>query len=426
MIATLLLIFAFLLFSGLPIFLTFGITALVMLTFFSPIPVLMVPEVMYNSLGGFTLLAIPFFTLTAQFMLKGGSSRYLINLANCLVGHWWGGLAIVCVISGMFFGAICGSSVASAIALAVILVTAMTNGGYPSSFAAGVVAASGTLAIMIPPSITMVLYGILTDQSIPRLFFGGVIPGIIQGTLYILWIYFFSKRHGYKGTQEATGKETMAVALKAVPALTLPVIIMGGIYTGFVTVTEASALAAGAAMILAVFIYREVKLREVLPVFAEGLKSAGMIMIIIATAMVFGQWITHAGIPADLVSFVRDIQLPAWAFLIFVTIMLTILGMFLEVASILFITIPILFPMVQELGIDPIHFGIFIVANMELALITPPVGLNLYVLSGTSEVPLNEVIKGSFPFMIIGLVLIFMLAYIPQLVLFLPNLLMAK
>ncbi len=426
MIITFALIFAFLLFSGLPIFITLGLTSLIMLTFFSQTPVIMIPEVMYNSLKGFTLLAIPFFTIAARFMLKGGTSRYLIDMANCLVGHWTGGLAIVCIISGMFFGAICGSSVASALALSLVLVPAMKSRGYPIPFASGVIATSGTLAIMIPPSITMVLYGIMTEQSIPRLFFAGILPGLFQGALFILWIYLYAKRRGIIGEEKANAKKTIRAAFKAIPALSLPVIVLGGIYTGVVTVTEASAIAAGASIVIALFIYREVKPGEVLREMAEGIKSAGMIMIIIAAASVFGHWVTHVGIPADLVSFVRDINLPTSGFLLFNIILFTILGMFLEVASILLITLPILFPVTFELGIDPIHFGIFFVANMELALITPPVGLNLYVLSGASKIPLKQVIAGTFPFMIIGMAFVLIILFWPGLVLFLPDVLMPK
>ena len=418
--------FVILLCSGFPIFLTLGLTSMIMLAFFSPTPVIMVPEIMYNSLGGFTLLAIPFFTIAAQFMVKGGTSSYLIRLANCLVGHWWGGLAIVCSLTGLFFGAICGSSVASAMALGLIIVPEMMDKGYSRSFATGVVAASGTMAIMIPPSITLILYGIITEQSIPRLFLGGVFPGILEATLYIIWIHLYSKKKKFRGGEKATPKETIHATIRAAPALTLPVIVLGGIYSGIVTVTEAAALAAGTSMVIAVFIYREVKLRDILPVTFVGMKSAGMIMIIIATASVFGHWITHAGIPADIVTFVRDFALPAHGFLLCVAILLIVLGMFLEVASILLITLPILFPVVLELGIDPIHFGVFMVANMEMALITPPVGLNLYVLSGATDTPLKEVMNGAFPFMIIGLILVVFYIYCPQFILFLPSVLMPQ
>ncbi|MGD8564035.1 MAG: TRAP transporter large permease [Desulfarculaceae bacterium] len=417
-------IFGILLISGMPIYLTLGLVSLIMLTFFSHIPPAMVADVMFNSLGGFTLLAIPFFTMAAQFMTRGGISRYLINTINCYVGHWWGGLAIACVFACMFFAAICGSSVATAMAMGIIVVPAMLRRGYSRSFAVGVVASSGTMGIMIPPSISLILYGIITEQSIPRLFLGGVVPGLLEGGLYIAWIYYHSRRRGFRGEERASLETTMKATAKALPALSLPVIVLGGIYSGIVTVTEAAALAAGVSVVIALFIYRDVKFRDVLGISAESMKAAGMIMIIIATASVFGHWITHAGLPAQLVMFVKEMGLAPWAFLIFCNVLFLFLGMFLEVVSIMLITLPIMFPVLMELGIDPVHFGVMMVVNMEVALITPPVGLNLFVLSGVAKCPLKETIKGAFPFVVLGLIEIVLVAYIPQLVLFIPNLLL--
>ncbi|WP_299980831.1 TRAP transporter large permease [Desulfobacula sp.] len=424
MIISFIIIFSLLLCSGMPIFLTLGLTSITMLIFFSHVPAVMVPEVMYNSLGGFTLLAIPFFTVAAQFMTQGGVSRHLINAINCYVGHWRGGLAIACVFTCMFFAAICGSSVATALSIGIIVVPAMAQRGYSLSFATGVVASSGTMGIMIPPSISLILFGIITEQSIPRLFLGGVLPGILEGGLYIAWICYYARRKNYGGSKKVSFKKATSTTLKALPALSLPIIVLGGIYSGIVTVTEAAALAAGAAIIVALFIYREVKFNNILNVFADGMKSAGMIMIIIASASVFGHWITHAGIPAQLVTNVKSLNLQPWMFLLFCNFLFLFLGMFLEVVSIMLITLPILLPTIIELGIDPIHFGVMMVVNMEVALITPPVGLNLFVLSGVANVPLKEVVRGAFPFMLLGLLEIALVTYIPEIVTFLPNLLM--
>ncbi len=426
MILALFAVFGLLLCSGLPIAFVLGITALAMIAMFSPTPLLMVAEVMYNSLYSFPLMAIPFFVIAAQFMVRGGTSRHLINAANCYVRHFWGGLAIVCVISCMIFAAICGSSVATALAMGVIIIPAMMGRGYTRSFATGVVAASGTMGIMIPPSIALILYGIITEESIPRLFLAGVFPGILEATLYIIWIYWYSRKKGFRGGERATAKETLEATVKAIPALCMPFIVLGGIYTGIFTVTEAASLAAVAAIVISLFIYREVKLREVLSVTGEAMKSAGMIMFIISTAIVFGNWITEAGIPARLVDFAREMNLSAIYFLIFINILLLILGMFLEVVSIMLITLPIILPVLHHLGIDPVHFGIIMTVNMEVALITPPVGLNLYVLSGVARAPLSEVTRGAFPFVILGFIEIAIVTYWPQFSLFLPNLLMPK
>jgi C4-dicarboxylate transporter DctM subunit len=397
-----------------------------MIALFSPTPLLMVPEVMYNSLYSFPLMAIPFFVIAAQFMSRGGTSKYLINAANCYVKHFWGGLAIVCVVACMIFAAICGSSVATALAMGVIVIPAMMAAGYPRSFATGVVAASGTMGIMIPPSVALILYGIITEESIPRLFLAGVLPGLLEASLYITWIYWYSRREGFRGGERATARETLMATVQAAPALAMPFIVLGGIYSGIFTVTEAASLAAVAAIIISLFIYREVKLREVLTVTADAMKSAGMIMFIISTAIVFGNWITEAGIPARLVAFASKMNLSPLLFLLFINILLLILGMFLEVVSIMLITLPIIMPVLTHLGIDLVHFGIIMTVNMEVALITPPVGLNLYVLSGVSRGPLSEVIRGALPFVVLGFIEIAIVTYWPQFSLFLPTLLMPK
>ena len=419
-------IFIILLLSGLPIAFVLGISTLFMLLLFSSTPLIMIPDVMYNALNSFTLMAIPFFVIGAQFMLKGGTSKYLIRAANCYVSHFWGGLAIVCVIGCMIFAAICGSSVATALAMGVIVIPEMIKRGYPRSFATGVVAASGTMGAMIPPSLGLILYGVLTGESIPRLFLAGVMPGLLEGGLYIAWIYIFSRKMHYRGAERATAKETIDATVKALPALSLPVIVLGGIYSGVVTVTEAAALAAVASLIISLFIYREVKVKDVIPAAAEAMMSAGMIMFIISTAHLFGHWVTEAQIPAKLVQLFSEMNLSPILFLLFINILLLIFGTFLEAISITLITVPILLPVLLHLGIDPIHFGIILTVNMEVGCITPPVGLNLFVLSGATRTPLSEIIKGAFPFVLIGLIQIAIITYVPRFVLFFPDLVMPK
>jgi len=419
-------IFFTLLCIGLPIFYVLGITAIVMIAFYSTTPLLMIPEVMYNSLYSFPLMAIPFFVMAAQFMLRGGTSKYLINAADSYVRHLRGGLAIVCVLSCMVFAAICGSSVATAMAMGVVIIPAMAARGYPRHFATGVVASSGTMGIMIPPSVALILYGIIAEESIPRLFLAGFLPGMLEATLYILWISYYSKKHSFTGGDKASFREIAAATYKALPAFAMPVIVLGGLYSGIFTVTEAASLAAVTAIVVSLLIYREVKITELIPISADAMKSAGMIMAIISTAIVFGNWITEAGVPARLVQLAVDINLSPVMFLLFINIFLLFLGMFLEVVSIMLITLPVILPVIRHLGIDPIHFGIIMTVNMEVALITPPVGLNLYVLSGVSRAPLSEVVRGAFPFVILGFVEIIIITYWPAFSLFLPNFFMGK
>jgi C4-dicarboxylate transporter DctM subunit len=290
----------------------------------------------------------------------------------------------------------------------------------------GVVEAAGTVAIMIPPSIAMIIYGIIAEESIPRLFIAGVLPGIMQGVFYILWISYDARRRKIGGAPKASLDESFRATIKALPAFSMPFIILGGIYSGVVTVTEAAALAAVVAIGISLFIYREVRLRQVVPLLAEAMKSAGMIMFIISTAILFGNWLTEAGIPAGLVELAKGLKLTPFWFLLFVNIILLILGMFMEVASVMLITLPIMLPVITMLGIDLIHFGIVMTLNMEIALITPPVGLNLYVIAGVAKAPLSEAISGVIPYIFITIVQLALITYWPAYTLFLPNLIMPR
>jgi C4-dicarboxylate transporter, DctM subunit len=424
MVTAFFIVFALLLVSGIPIVFVLGVTSLIMFIFFSATPLLIIPEIMYNSLASFPLMAIPFFVIAAEFMTRGGCSKYLINAANAVVGSLPGGLAIVCVLCSMVFAAICGSSVATALAMGVIIIPAMMQRGYSQSFSSGLVAASGTMGILIPPSIPLIIYGIIADESIPRLFMAGFLPGFLQGALYTCWIVYYSKKMNFRAEARKSGREMMAAVVKAIPALCLPVIVIGGIYSGFVTVTEAAALGAVAAIFISLVVYRECKVQDLLVITGNSMKSAGMIMFIISTAIVFGTWLTQVQIPAQAVEFLKQWNMPWWSFLFVVNVILLIMGMFLEVVSIMLITLPILIPMVQALGIDLVHFAIIITVNMELALITPPVGLNLYVLSNVSNTPLSSVVRGVSPFIVLSMIHLAIVTYWPTLSLILPRLLM--
>jgi C4-dicarboxylate transporter DctM subunit len=248
----------------------------------------------------------------------------------------------------------------------------------------------------------------------------------MQGVFYILWISYDARRRKIGGAPKASLDESLRATIKALPAFSMPFIILGGIYSGVVTVTEAAALAAVVAIGISLFIYREVRLRQVVPLLAEAMKSAGMVMFIISTAILFGNWLTEAGIPAGLVDWAKDLKLTPFWFLLFVNIILLILGMFMEVASIMLITLPIMLPVISMLGIDLIHFGIVMTLNMEIALITPPVGLNLYVICGVAKAPLSEAINGVIPYIIITIVQLALITYWPAYTLFLPNLLMPR
>ncbi|HEY0212426.1 MAG TPA: TRAP transporter large permease [Paenirhodobacter sp.] len=421
------LIFFILLAVGMPLYLVLGGTA-VFMYWLNGDPVVGVFQKMLDGLNSDTLLAVPFFVMAAAFMEKGGVAKAMIDLVALLVGRVRGGMAIVAIVACTLFAAICGSSVATAMAMGAIMVPAMRARNYPMPFSLGILAASGTLGILIPPSLAMILYALIAEESVPRLFLAGVVPGIMQASIFVAYAMYYSYR--YKLPREETqhyppGYRRMVV-VRALPALSLPLIVIIGVYGGFVTVTEASVLTAVTALLIGVFFYKGFPLRATLGEIADAVRSAAVITIIIATALAFAQWLTASGVPAAIVSYIAEIGLKPWQFLMIVNILLIIMGMFLETVSIMLISLPILIPLLHPLGIDPIHFAVVMTINMELALLTAPVGLNLFVLSNVSKTPLSVVTKGVFPLECLLFALLMLVTYVPEISLWLPNLVYGK
>lgn len=418
-------IFFALLAMGMPIFLVLGVLSLFLYSVKGE-PLIGFSQLFIDHLNSETLIAIPFFVMAATFMQRGGIAKALVDFAYAWVGGMRGGLAIVCVVATTVFAAISGSSVATAMAMGTLLVPAMLEKNYERHFALGVVGASGTLGILIPPSLAMIVYAIIADESVPRLFLAGVIPGLMQAAIFIAWIMFYTKRKNYPRGEPMSREEFYRVNIRALPALSLPVIILGGIYSGIVTVGEAAGVASLVAIIISVTIYRGCTLGEVLGIIAESIKLTAAIVFIILGALAFGHWITGAGIADQLVKFVVDSKLSAWQFLLLINILMLVLGMFLEVFAVILIVVPLVLPLLAPLGISPIHFAVVITINMELALLTPPIGLNLYVLSSISKAPIDEVVKGTWPFIILLLGLLALITYVPEISLFLPELVYGK
>lgn len=415
-------LFLLLLTFGIPIYLAMGVTGAAM--FGADGALMPFAQKLIDELNSTTLLAVPYFVIAATFMERGGVARALIDAAEAWVGRVRGGLGLVSVLSCAIFAAMCGSSVATAIAMGTILIPAMHRGGYSRSFAAGIVGSSGTLGILIPPSLAFVVYGVLSDVSIPRLFLAGVVPGLLQAAMLALYILWYSHKNGYAVSEVMPVREKYRRTLAAIPALFVPVIVLGGLYGGIVTLTESAALSAVVAMVLSLFFYRGMKLRDTLPVMAEAVRNAAAIMIIITMALAFGHWITESGAATKIVQMVKSLNIEGWQFLMVMNITLLVLGMFLEVFTVLLLTVPFLIPLLEPLGIDPLHFGVVMVINMELALLTPPVGLNLFVIAKISNTPLAEVVRGSTPFILLMLGLLALITYIPSISLWLPKLLM--
>jgi C4-dicarboxylate transporter DctM subunit len=419
--ALFLVLFFGLLSAGMPIFLVLGACAAV-LYIVSGEPLIGVAQVIIDHLNSSTLMSLPLFVMAAAFMRQGGVAKALVDVSAAWLGGIRGSLGLVTVVACTLFAAICGSSVATALAMGTILLPAMIERGYPRSFALGVIGASGTIGIVIPPSLALILYGIVAEQSVPRLFLAGILPGLLQAAAFFGWVWYDARRRNFPKEPALPYNERLMVTFRALPALAVPVIVLVGIYGGIVTVTEAAALAAVVALLISLIFYRGFRLSQTLSVIADALRSAGTIMLIVASALAFGHWMTESGAPAQLVTWVLDHHMPTWAFLLSMNVLLLVLGCFLEVVAALLLVIPILAPALIPLGVDPVHFSIIFTHNMEIALIHPPVGLNLYVLSTISDAPIGEVIRGILPFLILLLIVLGIITYVPALTMWLPAL----
>ncbi|ADU91704.1 TRAP transporter large permease [Taylorella equigenitalis] len=406
---------------GVPVAFSLGLSSSIIILFFSADSLSSIAVKIFETSEHYTLLAIPFFLLAGAFMTTGGVAKRLIDFANASVGHIRGGLAIASVLSCMLFAALSGSSPATVAAVGSITIAGMVRSGYPIDFSTGIVTNAGTLGILIPPSITMVVYAAVTEQSVGRLFMAGVIPGLLLGVVLMVAIYIVARRKNLPAQPRATFREWIVSARKALWGLILVFIILGGIYSGAFTATEAAAVAAAYSFFVAVFVYKDIKLKECPRVVLEAAKLSVMLMFIIANAMLFAHVLTTENIPQDITRIVADMNLEAWQFLIVVNIILLVAGAFMEPSAIILIMVPILFPIATQLGIDPIHLGIMMVVNMEIGLITPPVGLNLFVSSAITKMPVEKVIKATLPWLVIMLLFLILITYVPDISLWLPN-----
>jgi C4-dicarboxylate transporter DctM subunit len=420
-----LVLFFGLLAAGMPIFLVLGTCAAV-LYFLSGQPMIGLAQNMIDQLNSTTLMSLPLFVMAAAFMRRGGVAQALVDLSTAWLGGVKGSLGLVAVVSCALFAAISGSSVATALAMGTILLPAMLARGYPRGFSLGVIGASGTIGVVIPPSLALILYGIVTEQSVPRLFLAGIMPGLLQAGAFFLWVLYYARRKNFPVEPAMPLRERLRVTGRGLPAMAVPFVVLTGIYGGFMTVTESAALAAVTSLVVSLVVYRGFPWTQTLEVIAEALSSAGVIMLIIATALVFGHWMTGSGLPAKLVEFAVAQHLSTWEFLLAMNLLLLIIGCFLEVVSTLLLVMPILAPVLVPLGVDPVHFGIIFTHNMEVGLVHPPVGLNLFVLSTISDAPMGEVIRGILPFLVLLLIVLGLITYWPAMTLWLPDLVFGK
>ncbi|MBT5559218.1 MAG: TRAP transporter large permease, partial [Proteobacteria bacterium] len=369
----------------------------------------------------YPLLAIPFFILAGTLMSTGGVAKRMINFAIASVGHFRGGLAMASVLACTLFAAVSGSSPATVLAIGPIVIGAMIKSGYSKEFAAGVICNAGTLGILIPPSIVMVVYASVTQTSVGRLFMAGVIPGILLTMMMMLAIFIVTRKMDIEYFPKASFREVLRTGKEALWGLMLIIIIMGGIYAGIFTPTEAAAVAAVYAFVVVVFIYQDLKLSEIPKVLTESAKLTVTLMFIIANAYVFAFVLTTEQIPQTAAEMILSSGLSPWMFLLVVNLLLLVAGNFIDPTSVILIVVPIIFPIAMKLGIDPIHLGIILVINMEIGLVTPPVGLNLFVTSGVTGLTLVEMIHAALPWLLLLLTALMLITYVPIISTFLPD-----
>ena len=421
-VAVLFTLFFAIMLLGSPIAIALGASTFATLVFFTDISPLEISSMMFAKIEHYTLMAIPMFILAGQLLSKGSSAARIIDFAKSVVGHLPGGLPIAAIFASIIFAAVSGSSPATVVAIGSIMFGAIQEAGYPKKYAIGTIATAGSLGILIPPSIVMIVYGVTAEVSIGRLFMAGVVPGIMIGIMMMVVTYIGARRLGFTRTEPESFKERLKKMYNASWALMTIVIVIGGIYGGIFTPTEAAAVAAVWAFFVSMFIYRDIKWKDLYNIFLESAKTSAMIMFIIANAMLFAHFLTIENVPQAITNTLLDWNVSALMFLIIVNILLIVAGNFMEPSAIIMIMVPLLFPVAVALGIDPIHFGIIIVVNMELGMISPPVGLNLFVTSGITGVSLKDVVVYSLPWSATILVGLLLVTYIPQISLWLPNL----
>ena len=411
---------------GMPIAISLGLSSVVTIVFFSQDSLASLTIKMFETSEHYTLMSIPFFVLAGVLMSTGGVAKRMVNFAIAAVGHLRGGLAIASVLACMLFAAVSGSSPATVVAIGSIVIAGMVKNGYPMEFGAGVICNAGTLGILIPPSIVMVVYAAVTEVSVGRMFLAGVVPGLTLGLMLMFAVWWRAGKLKTTPPPKASMRVLLSTLRESMWGLALLVIIMGGIYGGIFTPTEAAAVSAVYALGVAVFIYRDLRIKDLPHVFLEAGRTTVMLMFIVANALLFAHVLTTERIPQTIAEHIMAMGMAPWMFLVVVNVILLIAGNFMEPTGIILILAPIFFPIATELGIDPIHLGIIMVVNMEIGMVTPPVGLNLFVTSGVTGMSLVEVSRAALPWLSVLLVFLIMVTYIPQISLFLPNLMMGN
>lgn len=411
-----------LLFLNLPIVVAIGLPTIIVM-FVNGYDVSVYAQRLFASVDSFSLLAIPFFMLAGSEMEVGGMSRRIVNLSNSLIGWVVGGLGHVIVVSCAFFGALSGSAAATTAAIGSVLIPEMTKKGYPREFSSGIVSVSGFLGIIIPPSIPMIIYGVSSGTSIGDLFVGGIIPGILIALALMFIVRLQAKKIDIPKPEHSSNKEILHSFIDAIPAILVPVIIIGGIYGGIFTPTEAGAVAALYGLIIGLFFYKEINMKNIKDVFGGAITNTILVMLMIAVSGAFSWVLTIEGVAKLVGNFIYSISSNRYVFLILVNLLLLFMGCFFETCAAILIVTPILYPIAMDFGIDPVHFGIVICFNLGMGLSTPPVGENQYIAASISGIPFEKQVRASIPYLIASFACLIITTYIPLVVTWLPSLL---
>jgi C4-dicarboxylate transporter DctM subunit len=419
MVTLFVLLFALML-LGVPVAVSLGASTLLTALIFTDLDPMGLTVHVFDGLNTYTLMAIPMFILAGAFLSKGSAAKRIVNFAMSIVGHLPGGLPISAIFACMIFAAVSGSSPATVVAIGSVMYGAIKQAGYPSSYAIGTIATSGSLGILIPPSVVFIVYGVTAEQSIGDLFIAGIVPGIMLGCMLMAVAYFGAKRIGFKSSTPMKAGERWKAFKDAFWALLIIVIVIGGIYGGIFTPTEAGAVCAVYAFVVSFFIYKDIKVKDIGHIVLDSAITTSMIFFIIANAMIFAHFLTDETIPQQITQMIMDANVGPIMFLVVVNILLLIMGQFMEPSSVVMITTPLLLPIALALGIHPVHLGVIMIVNMEIGMITPPVGLNLFVASAITGLSLKEVVVASIPWALTIFAGLLLITYIPSISLWLP------
>lgn len=382
----------------------------------------LIGQVIFNSLNSFPLMAIPFFILAGNLMAVGGIAKRLVDFSMTLIGHFTGGLAMVAIVTSMIFASMSGSGAATTAAIGMILIPAMVTKGYKIEYASANQAVAGSLGIIIPPSIALILFGVAAEVSISDLFVATVIPGLLITVSLMIAAFVIAKKNGWKGIEQKSSLKDVGKAFKsAVLALLTPVIVLGGIYGGIFTPTEASVIAVVYSFLVGFVIYREIKIKDLFEIFRKSAVSTAVIMIVIGTAGLFGFYLSITGVPELVFDMIDSTIANKIMFLLVLNILLLLMGMFMDGSAAILILVPLLLPTAIEFGVDPVHFGVIMICNLAIGLVTPPVGIDLFVVSQITKVPIMRVAKAVVPLVIIMFVDVLLITYLPFLSTWLPE-----